>query len=124
MSSSFGNNNITSIPQQPGRVWGVLAIIAALIPMPFLLTLNILSLVVRSQDSSAASAERIVYGLIAVAGLFFFPLFFVLATFFGVRAVTRPRRVGKVMGWIAIAIVVLSIPAIWFGYLVWISPGA
>lgn len=124
MSSNFSKNTITSIPQQPGRVWGVLAIIAALVPMPFLLTLNILSLVVRSQDPAAASAERIVYGLIAVAGLLFFPLFFVLATFFGVRAVLRPRRVGKIMGWIALAILVLSIPAIWFGYLVWISPGA
>ncbi len=118
------SNNITSIPQQPGRVWGVLALIAALAPLPFLLTLNILSLVVRTQDSSAASAERIIYGIVAVVGLFFFPLFIVLATTFGVRAVLKPRLAGKVMGWIALAIVVLSIPALWFGYLVWISPGA
>ncbi len=111
---------ITSIRNPPGRAWGVFALIAALLPLPFLLTLNILSLVVRSQNAPGPSVESGVYGIIAIAGLFFFPILFLLATVLGVRAVLRPRRSGKVMGWVAIAIVVLAIPLIWFGYGVWI----
>lgn len=114
--------NITSLPQKPGRIWGILALVAVLIPMPFLFTLNVLSLVVRSQSTpSGSSAESWAYGLIAFGGLFFFPLFFLLGIFFAIRAVLRPRLAGKVMGWIAIAIVILAIPLIWFGYFVWIS---
>lgn len=112
--------SITSVPNQPGRVWGVFALVAAILPLPFLLTLNILSLVVRSQAAVGGTAESWVYGIIAIAGLFFFPAFFLLATIFGVRAVLRPRVVGKVMGWIAIGIVILAIPLLWFGYGVWI----
>jgi hypothetical protein len=113
--------SITSIPQPPGRVWGVLALVAAIIPLPFLLTLNVLSIVVRSQAAApGTTAESIFYGLLAIGGLFFFPLFSVLAIVFAVRAVTRPRLLGRVLGWVAIAIVVLSIPLLWTGYLVWI----
>ena len=112
--------SITSVPNKPGRVWGVFALIAALLPVPFLLTLNILSLVVRSQAAAGASAESWVYGIIAIGGLFFFPAFYLVATILGVRAVLRPRLAGKVMGWIAIAMVILAIPLLWFGYGVWI----
>ena len=114
--------SITSIPQPPGRAWGVLALVAAIIPLPFLFTLNVLSVVVRSQDAAGGTtAESFVYGLMAIGGLFFFPLFSVFAVAFGIRATTRPRVLGRVLGWVAIAIVVLSIPLLWFGYLVWIT---
>lgn len=112
------------LPHKPGKLWGVLAIIAAAIPLPFLAALNVLSVVVRANPSTEAgiySAEDWLYGLLAFAGLFFFPLFFVLATVFGVLAVIRPRLSGRVMGWIAIVIVILAIPLLWFGYLVWIQ---
>ncbi|MEQ1735083.1 MAG: hypothetical protein ABL886_01470 [Rhodoglobus sp.] len=111
--------SITSVPNQPGRVWGVFALVAAIVPLPFLLTLNILSLVVQSQPAGT-TIESTVYGIIAIGGLFFFPAFFLLATILGVRAVLRPRVVGKVLGWAAIAIVILAIPLLWFGYGVWI----
>lgn len=113
--------SITSIPQPPGRAWGVLALVAAVFPLPFLFTLNVLSIVVRSQGAApGTTAEAFIYGLLAIGGLFFFPLFSVLAVACGIRAVTRPRVLGRVLGWAAIAIVVLSIPLLWFGYLVWI----
>ncbi len=113
--------SITSIPQKPGRVWGVLALVAVIIPLPFLFVLNVLSLVVRAQSpQSGATAEAWAYGLIAFGGLFFFPLFAVLTTTFGIRAVLRPRIAGKVMGWIAIGALILSIPLVWNGYAVWI----
>ena len=116
--------SITSIPQKPGRVWGILALIAVLVPLPFLFVLNVMSVVVRSQPPrTGSSAEELAYGLIAFAGLFFFPLFAILAIFFAIRAVLRPRVAGKVMGWIAIALLILSIPLVWNGYAVWILAG-
>ena len=117
--------SITSIPQKPGRVWGVLALIAVLFPLPWVFVLNVLSVVVRSQPPrTGTSAEEWAYGLIAFGGLFFFPLFAILTVFFAIRAVLKPRVAGKVLGWIAIALLVLSIPLIWNGYAVWIMAGA
>ena len=113
---------ITSVGSKPGRAWGILSLIAVAIPLPFLFVLNILSLVVRNQSSQqGTTVEATVYGLIAFVGLFFFPVLFVLATVLAVAAVRRPRTAGKIMGWITIAIVILAIPASWFGYLVWIT---
>lgn len=113
---------ITSVGSKPGRAWGILSLVAVAIPIPFLFVLNILSLVVRGQaPQQGTTVEATVYGLIAFGGLFFFPVLFVLATVLAVAAVRRPRPAGKVMGWITIAIVILAIPASWFGYLVWIT---
>lgn len=111
---------ITSLRHPPGRVWGILALIAVAIPLPFLFALNVLSLVVRT-STGAPGSEQWIYGLIAAGGLFFFPILFLLALVFAVTAVTRPRVAGRVMGWIAIAAVILAIPLLWFGYLVWIT---
>ncbi|MBX3099350.1 MAG: hypothetical protein KF761_07180 [Salinibacterium sp.] len=112
---------ITSVGSKPGRAWGILSLIAVAVPLPFLFVLNILSLVVRNQVGQGTTVEATVYGLIAFGGLFFFPVLFVLATVLAVAAVRRPRPAGKVMGWITIVIVILAIPASWFGYLVWIT---
>lgn len=115
--------NITRVPAKPGRIWGILALVAVALPLPFLLTLDVLSVVVRNQppqDGSNSSAELWAYGFLAAAGLLFFPVLFLLGLTFGIIAVTKPRPAAKVMGWIAIAVVVLAIPALWFGYLVWI----
>lgn len=114
---------ITSVGNRPGRVWGILSLIAVAIPLPFLFVLNILSIVVRNQVSlpGQVTIEATVYGLIAFGGLFFFPVLFVLATVLAVTAVRKPRPAGKLMGWITIAVVILAIPASWFGYLVWIT---
>lgn len=106
------------VPQQSGRGWGVLALITAAVPLPFLFALNILSLVVRNQI--VPGGENWVYGLIAGVGLILFPLFLILTITFGVLAVVRPRRSGRVMGIIALAVATLSIPLLWLGYLVWI----
>jgi len=111
---------ITTVGHRPGRGWGVLSLIAVAIPLPFLFVLNILSLVVRSQSATQPTVESTAYGLIAFGGLFFFPVLFVLATVLAVTAVRRPAPAAKVMGWITIAIVILAIPASWFGYAVWI----
>lgn len=113
---------ITSVGYRPGRAWGILSLIAVTIPLPLLFVLNILSLVVRNQRSllGQPTVESTVYGLVAFGGLFLFPLFFVLATVLAVTAVRRPRPAGRVMGWITITIVILAIPASWFGYAVWI----
>lgn len=117
--------SITSIPQKPGRGWGILALVAVAIPLPFLFVLNVLSVVVRSMPPrTGVSAEEWVYGLIAFGGLFFFPLFAILGIFFAIRAVLRPRVAGKVIGWIAIGVLVLSIPLVWNGYAVWIFAGS
>lgn len=113
---------ITSVANRPGRVWGILSLIAVAIPLPYLFVLNILSIVVRNQVSPGqVTIEATVYGFIAFGGLFFFPVLFVLATVLAVTAVRKPRPAGKLMGWITIAIVILAIPASWFGYLVWIT---
>ena len=115
--------SITRAPARPGRIWGVLALIAVAVPLPFLFTLNVLSAVVQNQASQTGgnpTPEAWAYGLIAFGGLLFFPVFFLLGLAFAITAVTRPRTSGKVMGWIAIAVVLLAIPLIWFGYLVWI----
>lgn len=113
---------ITRVAAPGGRAWGIAALIAAGIPLPFLFTLNILSLVVRSNPAPAGSTgEGWVYAIIASIGLLLFPLFFFLATVLGIMAVTRPRVAGRVMGWIALGIVLLAIPGLWFGYLVWIG---
>lgn len=115
---------ITSVRAQPGRAWGILAIIAVLLPLPFLFALNVLSVVVRNQPAAVGgnyTSEAWGYGLLAFGGLFFFPVLFLLGLAFGIVAVTKPRPLGRVLGWIAIAVVILAIPALWFGYLVWIQ---
>lgn len=115
--------NISRVEVPSGRGWGIAALIAAGIPLPFLFALNILSLVIRNSASPGiGSAEAFIYGLLAAGGLIFFPLFFVLGILFSVLAITRTRRAGRVMGWIALAVIVVSVPFIWFGYLVWILP--
>lgn len=113
---------ITRVPTKSGRAWGILALIAVALPLPFLFTLNVLSVVVRNQPFAASNptSEAWAYGLVAFGGLIFFPLFFLAGLAFGITAVTKPRTAGKVMGWIAIAIVILAIPLLWSGYLVWI----
>lgn len=111
---------ITTMSAPPGRGWGIAALIAVALPLPFLFTLNVLSLVIRS--GSGTGGEGVVYGILAALGLLFLPLFLLLGLSFAIRAVSRPRVAGKVMGWIAISVVILAIPASWFGYLVWISP--
>lgn len=114
---------ITSVGHRPGRAWGILSLVVVAIPLPFLLVLNILSLVVRNQATlpGQTTIEATVYGLIAFGGLFFFPVLFVAATVIAVTAIRRPRLAGKVMGWFTIAVVIFAIPASWFGYLVWIT---
>jgi hypothetical protein len=117
--------SITNVPQQPGKAWGVFALVFALVPVPFLVMLNVLSLVVRSAppgDPSFVPAMWI-YGVLAVLGLLFFTIFYLAAIALGIQAVLRPRRAGKVLGWTAIAIVIASIPFLWFGYLVWTARG-
>lgn len=111
---------ITSLKAPAGRVWGILSLIVVALPLPFLFALNVLSLVIRS--GAGVGGEAVPYTFIAVVGLVLFPFLFTLAIVFAVLAVSRPRRAGKVMGWITISIVILAIPACWFGYLVWISP--
>jgi hypothetical protein len=110
----------------PGKAWGVLALIMAVIPIPFLIALNVLSAVVRSAPAGdpAFVPAAWIYGILAVLGLFLFSFFFLAATALGIAAVSRPRRAGKVLGWSAIAIVILSIPFLWLGYLVWTTSGA
>lgn len=112
---------VTSIQGPPGRVWGVFALVVAIIPLPFLVMLNVLSYVVRSLPpfDASHSAAAWIYGLVAALGLFFFPIFLVLATWLGVTAVRRPHPRAKVLGWISLAIVVVTIPLLWFGYLAW-----
>ena len=112
--------NITSMRAQPGRAWGNAALVVVALPLPFLFTLNVLSLVIRS--GSGTGGEGVVYGILAALGLLFLPLFLLLGLSLAIRAVSLPRPAGRVMGWIAIAVVILAIPAAWFGYLVWISP--
>lgn len=109
----------------PGKAWGVAALVAALIPLPFLVMLNVLSLVVRSAPPSDPSfvPAMWIYGILAVLGLLFFTVFYLLAIGLGIRAVSRPRRLGKALGWTAIGLVILAIPALWFGYLVWTARG-
>jgi hypothetical protein len=113
-------STITSLRPPPGRLWGILSLVVVALPLPFLFTLNVLSLVVRT--GVGVGGEAVPYTFIAVLGLVLFPFFFTLAVVFAGLAVSRPRRAGKVMGWITISIVILAIPAAWFGYLVWISP--
>lgn len=118
MSVSFGSH-------PPGKAWGVFALVFALIPLPFLVMLNVLSLVVRSAPPSDPSfvPAMWIYGILAVLGLLFFTVFYLLAIGFGIAAVLRPRRAGKALGWSAIALVILAIPLLWFGYLVWTARG-
>ena len=50
--------NISRVQVPAGRGWGIAALIAAGIPLPFLFALNILSLVIRSSNTSmVGSAE-------------------------------------------------------------------
>lgn len=112
-----------SVRQPPGKAWGVVALVLALIPVPFLVLLNVLSLVVRGAphgDPSFVPAQWI-YGIVAVVGILLFTVFFLLALAAGIAAVTRPRVAGRVLGWVSIGIVVLAIPFLWTGYLVWID---
>ncbi len=112
---------ITSVPYPPGKAWGVFALAFALIPVPFLITLNVLSAVVRSAPAGdpAFVPAAWIYGILAVVGVFFFTVFYLVALALGISAVTRPRVAGKVLGWSAIAIVIVSIPFLWLAYLVW-----
>ncbi len=114
----------TVVRQPPGKVWGVAAIVFALIPVPFLVLLNILSLVVRGapEGDPAFVPAQWIYGIVAVLGVLLFTVFFLIALALGITAVTRPRRAGRVLGWASIAIVVVAIPFLWTGYLVWIQP--
>lgn len=114
---------ITGLRPKPGRNWGILAIVAVGIPLPFLFALNVLSVVVRNQQAAGGdyTSEAWAYGLIAFGGLFFFPVSFLGGLTFAIIAVTKPRALGRLLGWVAIAVVVLAIPAIWYGYLVWIQ---
>ena len=78
--------------------------------------------------TASASSTRLARCSVSISttsrgGLFFFPLFAILTIFFAIRAVLKPRVAGKVMGWIAIALLVLSIPLVWNGYAVWILAG-
>jgi hypothetical protein len=117
--------NISSLPVPPGRGWGILALIAVAVPLPWVFTLVVLSLVVQSRMAGPASGygpEVWFYGLIASVGLLFFPAFFLAAIALAIRAIRSPRLAGKVMGWIAIAITVITIPLLWVGYGVWINP--
>lgn len=113
---------ITSVGNKSGRAWGIFSLVVVAIPLPFLFVLMILSSVVRAQGpaSGEPTSEALVYGFLAVGGLFFFPVLLLAATVLGVTAVRKPRPAGRVMGWITIGIVILAIPALWFAYLVWI----
>lgn len=115
--------NISRVTVPPGRGWGIAALIAAAVPLPFLFALNILSLVIRSSEAPAiGTPEAWIYGLIAAIGLILFPIFFILGVLFSVLAITRTRRAGRVMGVIALAVIVISVPFVLHGYLVWILP--
>ena len=112
---------VTSTPRPPGKAWGAFALAFALIPVPFLVLLNVLSLVVRGApegDPSFVPAQWI-YGIVAVLGILFFTVFYLVAILLGVAAVVRPRVAGKALGWSAIGVVIVSIPFLWLGYLVW-----
>lgn len=115
--------NISRVQVPAGRGWGIAALIAVAVPLPFLFALNILSLVIRSSSAATPpTAESFIYGLLAAGGLLFLPLFFALGILFSVLAITRTRRAGRVMGVIALAVIAISVPLVWFGYLVWILP--
>ncbi len=114
---------ITTVAPPRGKLLGIFALIAAGIPLPWLFTLDVLSLVVQANPNGVGGTygpEYWMYGFIAAAGLLFFPVSFLIATALGISAVRSPRRAGKVMGWIALAIVTLAIPLVWLGYGVWI----
>lgn len=112
-------------PNPPGKAWGVAALVFALIPIPFLVLLNVLSLVVRGapEGDPAFIPAMWIYGLVAVLGVLFFTVFFLTAIGLGIAAVQRPRVAGKALGWTAIGIVIASMPFLWFGYLVWTVRG-
>jgi len=112
---------ITGVGYRPGRVWGVLSLVAIALPLPFLFALSILSIVVRNQGSNGATVEAAFYGFIAAGGLFFFPVLIVLSLVLAITAVRRPNVAGRVMGWVTIAIVILAVPLSWFAYSVWIT---
>lgn len=118
--TTAGTPTITRLRPPPGRVWGIVSLLVVAVPLPFLLALTVLSLVIRT--GSGVGGEAVLYTIIAVIGLVAFPVMFTVALVCAVLAVSRPRRSGKVMGWITIAIVILAIPTAWVGYLVWISP--
>jgi hypothetical protein len=120
-----GMANITSLGAPRGRGWGILAIVAVALPLPWLFTLVVLSLVVQSrmvEPSTTFGPEFWFYGAIASAGLLFFPTLMLAGTAFAITAIRAPRRAGKIMGWIAIGITLLTIPLLWVGYGVWINP--
>ncbi len=117
--------NITSLGAPRGRGWGILAIVAVALPLPWLFTLVVLSLVVQSRmagPSTTYGPEFWFYGAIASAGLLFFPTFLLVGTAFAITAIRAPRRAGKIMGWIAVGVTLLTIPLLWVGYGVWINP--
>ena len=113
---------ITNVKHQPGRVWGVLSLIAVAVPLPFLFALTVLSAVVQRQVTvpGSPSAEEWAYGVLAFGGLLFFPALFFIGLALAIRAVRMPRPAAKAMGWIAIGVVILAIPVLWFAYGVWI----
>jgi len=117
--------NITSLPAPRGRGWGILALVAVALPLPWVFTLVVLSLVVQSRMAGPLSGygpEFWFYGAIASAGLLFFPAFFLAGIAFAIAAIRAPRRASKIMGWIAVGITLITIPLLWVGYGVWINP--
>jgi hypothetical protein len=117
--------NITSLPVPRGRGWGILALVTVALPLPWVFTLVVLSLVVQSRMAGPANGygpEFWFYGLIASAGLLFFPAFFLAGIAFAIAAIRSPRRAGKIMGWIAVGTTLVMIPVLWVGYGVWINP--
>ena len=117
--------NITSLPAPRGRGWGILALVAVALPLPWLFTLVVLSLVVQARMASPATtygSEFWFYGAIASAGLLFFPIFLLAGIAFAIAAIRSPRRAGKIMGWVAVGITLIMIPLLWVGYGVWITP--
>ena len=111
---------ITRVPARPGRVWGILALVAVAFPLPWLFALTVLSLVIQRHGGSSGGSELWAYGLIASGGLVFFPVLFFAGLACAIVAITRPRTVGKVFGWVAVAVVIAAIPLAWVGYGVWI----
>ena len=116
---------ITSIAPPKGKLRGILALVAVALPLPWLFALVVLSLVVQAHPAGvdgSYGSEYWAYGTLAAVGLICFPVAYLIAIGLGIAAVQSPRRAGKVMGWITIGIVIISIPLLWLGYAVWIGP--
>lgn len=115
---------ITRVAPPPGKLRGILALVAVGLPLPWLFSLVVLSLVVQAHPTGVSGtygSEYWTYGLLASAGLLFFPILYLVAIGLGIAAVQSPRKAGKTMGWITIGVVIVSIPLLWLGYAVWIG---